>query len=76
VKKPDAVLRDQLIECARILAKKRGWTWHDPVDITAAAHNGEPVWVVRTNILMRGQNVRVVLRKADHTILQAAYLPR
>ncbi len=76
MKKPDAVLSVHLIECARSLAKERGWTWHDPVDITAAVHSGEPVWVLRTNVLMRGQNIRVILRQSDHTVLHAGYLPR
>jgi hypothetical protein len=76
VNKPDAVLRDQLIERARSLAKEREWVWRDPVEITASAHRGEPVWVLRTNVLMRGQNVRVVLRRSDHTIMDAGYLPR
>ncbi len=73
---PDAALRDQLIERARKLAEERGWTWREPVEITPAAHREEPVWVIRTNVLMLGQNVRVVLRRSDHAILEAGYLPR
>lgn len=73
---PDPVLREQLIERARTLAVDRGWTWRDPIEITAAAHRGEPVWEVRSNALTLGQNVRVVLRRSDHAILEAGYLSR
>lgn len=72
----DPSVRDQLIEQARKLAEERGWTWRDPVEVTAAAEKGEPVWVVRSNILMRSPSVRIVLRKSDHSVVHAGYLPR
>jgi hypothetical protein len=74
--KPDNLLRDKLIERARKLAIERGWTWHEPVEITAIAYGREPAWVIRTNALVRGQNMRVVLRRSDHAVLEAGYLPR
>ena len=72
----DPNLRDQLIDKARQLAAERGWTWREPVEVTAAAERGEPVWVVHTNVLMRSPSVRIVLRQSDHGLVRAGYLPR
>ncbi|HMF98039.1 MAG TPA: hypothetical protein VKE96_27250 [Vicinamibacterales bacterium] len=72
----DQALRDELIEQARRVAEERGWTWREPVDVTEGAHDGEPVWIVRTNVLMRGVNVRVVVRRSDRAVVHAGYLPR
>ena len=72
----DSNLRDQLIQQVRRLAAERGWTWREPVEVTAAADSGEPVWVVRTNVLMRSPSVRIVLRRSDHSLVHAGYLPR
>jgi hypothetical protein len=69
-------LRDQLIECARVLASDRGWPWREPVEVTAGAEGGEPVWFVNSNYLMRGANVRIVLRRSDHSLVRAGFLPR
>lgn len=69
-------LRTGLIAEAHKLAVERGWTWREPVEVTAAAERGEPVWVIRTNLLMRGQNVKIVLRQSDRVVLHAGYLPR
>jgi hypothetical protein len=73
---PDPTLRDQLVEQARKLADERAWTWREPVEVTAAAHEGEAVWVVRTNVLMRSPSVRILLRQSDHAVVHAGYLPR
>jgi len=72
----DPNLHSELIAEAQRLALERGWTWREPVEVTAAAERGEPVWVIRTNIRMRGQNVRIVLRQSDRTLVHAGYLPR
>jgi hypothetical protein len=72
----DASLRSQLIDAARAHAIGRGWTWLEPVEVTASSHRGEPAWVIRTNATMRGQNIRVVVRRSDNTIVEAGYLPR
>jgi hypothetical protein len=72
----DPSLRDQLIEEARKVSDERGWTWREPVEVTAAADRGEPVWVVRTNVLMRSPSVRIVLRKSDRSVVHAGSLPR
>jgi hypothetical protein len=73
---PDAALRDRLIEVARKIAHERDWPWYEPVEITAAACGGEPVWIIHTHVLMRGQNVRIVLRQSDHSLIEAGFLSR
>jgi hypothetical protein len=72
----DDALRSQLIDLAHALAIERGWSWREPVEITASNHEGEPAWVIRTNALARGCNIWVVARKADHKILASAYSKR
>jgi hypothetical protein len=72
----DADLRDELIDQARQLAAERGWTWREPVEVTEGAHEGEPVWVVRTNALMRSPSVRIMVRRSDREVVHAGYLPR
>jgi hypothetical protein len=72
----DAALRDELIEQARQLAADRGWTWREPVEVTEGAHESEPVWVIRTNTLMRSPSVRVMVRRSDRVVVHAGYLPR
>ncbi len=74
--KLDAELRDKLIGQARKLADERGWTWREPVEVTSGLERGDPVWVICTNVLMRGTNVRVVLRKVDFSVVHAGFLPR
>lgn len=68
--------RQQLIDKARRLAEERGWTWHEPVEVSAGTYKGELVWIVRTNVLMRGPSVRVMLRRSDASVVHAGYLPR
>ena len=72
----DAILRDQLIAQARQIADERGWTWREPVEVAEEAYGNEPVWVVKTNVLMRSPSVRIVLRRSDRTVVHAGYLPR
>ena len=73
---PDDALRAHLIEQARAIAAERGWAWLEPVDVAPEADGGEAVWVVRSNALARGMNVRVAFRRTDNTVLTARYLPR
>jgi len=72
----DAALRDSLIEQARQVAADRGWTWREPIDVTEGAQGGEPVWIVRTNAMMRGASARIVVRRSDRAVVDAGYLPR
>jgi hypothetical protein len=72
----DEALRGELIEQARQVAVERGWTWREPVDVSEGAHNGEPVWIVRSNAMMRSPSVRVAVRRSDRAVVQAGYLPR
>jgi hypothetical protein len=69
-------LRDQLIAQARDIAAERGWTLRDPIEVTASTEAGEAVWIVHSNFMMRKRNVRIVLRKSDHSLVRASYLPR
>lgn len=73
---PDDTLRAQLISLAQKLAEERGWTWLDPVEVTSAAHGGDRVWIIRTNAISLGRNVRIILRQSDHAVIQAGYLSR
>jgi len=74
--KPNPELCDQLIEYARNLADKRGWPWHETVEVVSASEGGEPVWLIRTNTLKRGQNIRVTLRRSDHSLISCGFLSR
>jgi hypothetical protein len=73
---PDTSTREQVIEKARKLAEERGWTWLNPAEVTADSNEGDPVWVVRTSVWAMGRNVRVVLRRSDHSVVGAGYHPR
>src|SRR5579872_2244577 len=72
----DSDLRSQLIEQAWQLAEERGWTWHEPVEVTSGVERGEAVWIVRTNVTMRSPSVMVMLRRSDHSLVHAGYLRR
>jgi len=72
----DPQLEAQLVEAAQKLAGERGWTWREPVEVGSAAEGGEPVWVLRTNALMRSPSVKIVFRKSDLSVVRAGYLPR
>jgi hypothetical protein len=73
---PDPDLTGRLIDLSRNIASGRGWTWREPIEITAETEQGEAVWVVRTNVLMRSPSVRIVLRRSDLSVVIAGYLPR
>ncbi len=73
---PDAALRAQLIEAARTVATERGWVWREPVEVVSGAEGGEAVWIVSTNVMTRGTNVRILLRRSDGSLVRAANLPR
>jgi hypothetical protein len=64
------------VEKARKIAEERGWTWCEPVELTPSAEQGEPVWVLKTNVMMRSPSVRIVFRESDHAVIQTGYLPR
>jgi hypothetical protein len=72
----DDSLRERLVEQARSVAAERGWTWREPVEVSAEAERGEPVWIVRTNVMMRSPSVKIVFRQSDLTLVHAGYLPR
>ena len=74
--KPDPELRDQLVAYARIVALERHWPWQEPIEVTSAVEAREAVWVIHSNVLVRGMNVRVVVRRSDHSLVQASFLPR
>jgi hypothetical protein len=68
-----------VVEAARASALARGWPWVEPIEARRQPHpdpGGAPVWELRTNTSSRGQNVRILIREADLTILTAGYLPR
>jgi uncharacterized protein YvpB len=72
----DAELHSRLITIAKTIASESGWHFEEPVDITDSVESGEPVWVIRSNCFSRGRNVRIVLRKADQSLVSSAFLPR
>lgn len=69
-------LRSELIAQAKRLAEERDWFWREPVEITSSVHKGEPVWIVRTNVLMRSPSVSVIVRKSDRAVVHTGYLLR
>jgi hypothetical protein len=72
----DPATRDDLIARAKSLASERGWTWLEPVHVSAGAEHGEPAWVVRSHYMAMGVNVIVVFRRSDLAVLRSGYLPR
>ncbi|HEX4810610.1 MAG TPA: hypothetical protein VH325_16860 [Bryobacteraceae bacterium] len=72
----DPQLREQLIERAREVAGERGWTWREPIEVSRSAEGGEAVWLVRSNVMSRGQNAVIVFRQSDLGLVRAGYLPR
>jgi hypothetical protein len=69
-------LRDQLLKVARALAGERGWPWDEPIDVSASAEGGEPVWLISSNYFSRGAKVVIVLRRSDKSLVRAGFLPR
>ena len=74
--KPDPDLLEEIIGLARQVALRRGWPWLEPVDVISISADGEAAWLVRTNALNRGQNVRIALRRSDLTLISIGFLPR
>jgi hypothetical protein len=69
-------LSNQLIRRARDLSSDRGWPWREPIEVTAATEVGQPVWIVKSVYTMHGANIRIVLRRSDHSLVRAGILPR
>lgn len=72
----EQAVRAKLIEIAKIVAKDNNWRWQEPSEITSTVINDDPVWIIHSNIMKRGQNIRIVVRKSDFTVLESGYLPR
>jgi hypothetical protein len=72
----DQELSNKLTEIARRHAEERGWAWIGDAQITSESFKREAVWAVHSNAMMRGINVRVLIRKSDGAIVQSGYLPR
>jgi hypothetical protein len=72
----DAKLREQLLDLGRAAAQERGWEWREPVEISSRAYHGEPVWELRSNFMMLGGNVIVLIRKSDLATVHAGSMPR
>jgi hypothetical protein len=72
----DSKIRDQIIHDARRFAVEHGWNLEEPIDIRTGSEAGHSVWVVQSNYLSIGRNVRIVLNQVDHSLVRAAYLPR
>lgn len=73
---PDPAPHDALLARARAEAEARGWPWLEPLEVAPGLEAGTPVWIVRSHAGQRGRNVRVLLRRDDLEVLDAAYLPR
>ena len=69
-------LRNRIVDQARALAVERGWSFNEPIDVTSGTEDGEPVWIVTSNYMSLGRNVKIALRQADHSLKRAGYLPR
>jgi len=72
----DSMLQTRLIALARSLAEERGWVWREPVDISSETYEGDSVWIVRSNAMMRSPSIRVWIRRSDLAVVHAGYLPR
>ncbi len=57
-------------------AAERGWSFIEPIDVTSSIEDGDPVWIINSNYMSRGQNVIVVLRQSDHSRMRAAFRHR
>lgn len=74
--KPNSDLRHQLLTKARELASERGWPLQEPIEVLASMEEGEQAWIVHSNYMGRGNNVKIVFRQSDCSLVRAAYLPR
>jgi hypothetical protein len=77
VTEPSPDPRPRLLQIARADADERGWTWLEPVEVSLSSSGSSGrVWTIETNSQSRGMNIRIVIREADESIVQAGYLPR
>lgn len=68
---------DRLVEIARGVATDRGWPWLEPVEIDRESQSADGVvWLVRTNYMKRGMNIRISIREPDFVVVSAHFLPR
>jgi len=68
---------DRLLETARGVAADRGWPWLEPVEVDIESRSADGVvWLVRTNCLKRGMNIRVSIREPDFVVVSAHFMPR
>jgi hypothetical protein len=73
----DYNLREEIIRVAQAEARRRGWSWLEPVHIAVVRVTPlGRVWEIRTNSQARGMNVRVEVNDWDLVIAQAGYLSR
>ena len=71
----DPELSEKLIEMARRYAEERGWGWAGDAMIFNASFQGEAVWAVHSNAVMRGGNAKILIRKSDLEIVHSGYMP-
>lgn len=70
-------IEEHILEIAKSFATDKSWPWIEPVELRLTfMPSGEKAWSVRTNILNRGRNVRLLVRESDFSVLDFAYLPR
>jgi hypothetical protein len=70
-------IREKVLASARQYAESRGWPWLTPVEVTLTrAVPSDRQWTVKTNAFAVGRNVRIVVREADLSVVDAGYLMR
>jgi hypothetical protein len=70
-------IREKVIGSAQAYAKIQGWPWLTPIEIALTrAIPADRQWTVKTNAYAVGRNVRIVIREADMSVIDAAFLPR
>jgi hypothetical protein len=73
---PDLELRAKLLDTAQRVAAEHGWPWQEPIEVKSAAFQGEGVWEVVTNRMVRGAGVRVLIRRTDGEVVHSGFLSR
>jgi hypothetical protein len=69
--------RERLLEVAKAFVTTQSWPWIEPVEVRlSSTPSGERAWSIRTNVQARGRNVRLLIREADFTVIESAYLAR
>lgn len=70
-------IEERILEVAKSFVADKSWPWIEPIEVRLTPMpSGEKAWSVRTNILNRGRNVRLVVRESDFAVIDFAYLPR